>query len=54
MFYHADILIEGKMILVVGKGGLYGNVIRIGLMLISTTNHVDELIAALDKGFRSA
>jgi 4-aminobutyrate aminotransferase-like enzyme len=35
----------------IGKGGLYGNVIRTGLMLNSTTDQVDELIAALDKGF---
>jgi 4-aminobutyrate aminotransferase-like enzyme len=35
----------------IGKGGLYGNVIRTGMMLNSTKDHVDELIAALDKGF---
>ena len=35
----------------IGKGGLYGNVIRTGLMLNSRKDHVDELIAALDKGF---
>lgn len=35
----------------IGKGGLYGNVIRTGLMLNSTKDHVDELIAALDSGF---
>jgi alanine-glyoxylate transaminase / (R)-3-amino-2-methylpropionate-pyruvate transaminase len=35
----------------IGKGGLYGNVIRTGLMLNSTKDHVDELIAALDAGF---
>jgi len=35
----------------VGKGGLYGNVIRTGLMLNSTKDHVDEMIAALDAGF---
>jgi len=33
------------------KGGLYGNVIRTGMMLNSTRANVDELIAALDKGF---
>ncbi|HEY0079021.1 MAG TPA: aspartate aminotransferase family protein [Pyrinomonadaceae bacterium] len=32
----------------VGKGGLYGNVIRTGMMLNSTKEHVDELIEALD------
>jgi len=35
----------------IGKGGLYGNVIRTGLMLNSTKDNVDELVAALDKGF---
>lgn len=35
----------------IGKGGLYGNVIRTGMMLNSTKDNVDELIAALDKGF---
>ncbi len=35
----------------VGKGGLYGNVIRTGLMLNSTKDHVDQLIFALDAGF---
>jgi 4-aminobutyrate aminotransferase-like enzyme len=35
----------------IGKGGLYGNVIRTGLMLNSTKEHVDELIEALDAGF---
>lgn len=37
----------------IGKGGLYGNVIRTGMMLNSTKDHVDELIAALDGGFAS-
>ncbi len=37
----------------VGKGGLYGNVIRTGLMLTSTKDTVDELIVALDKGLAS-
>jgi 4-aminobutyrate aminotransferase-like enzyme len=35
----------------IGKGGLYGNVIRTGLMLNSTKETVDELIAALDAAF---
>jgi 4-aminobutyrate aminotransferase len=35
----------------IGKGGLYGNVIRTGMMLNSTRDNVDELIAALDAGF---
>ena len=34
----------------IGKGGLYGNVIRTGLMLNSTTATVDRLISALDSG----
>jgi 4-aminobutyrate aminotransferase len=38
----------------VGKGGLYGNVIRTGMMLNSTKDHVDELISALDAGFAVA
>jgi 4-aminobutyrate aminotransferase len=40
-----------KQRVLIGKGGLYGNVIRTGLMLNSTKDHVDELIAALDAGF---
>ena len=32
----------------IGKGGLYANVIRTGMPLISTKDHVDELAAALD------
>jgi 4-aminobutyrate aminotransferase-like enzyme len=39
---------EGVLI---GKGGLYGNVIRTGMMLNSTKDHVDELAAALDAAF---
>jgi 4-aminobutyrate aminotransferase len=34
----------------IGKGGLYGNVIRTGLMLNSTKDTVDKLISALDAG----
>ena len=37
----------------IGKGGLYGNVIRTGLMLNSSNDHVDQMIAALDAGFAS-
>nr|MBA2734455.1 aminotransferase class III-fold pyridoxal phosphate-dependent enzyme [Acidobacteriota bacterium] len=33
----------------IGKGGLYANVIRTGLMLNSTKDTVNELIQALDK-----
>jgi 4-aminobutyrate aminotransferase-like enzyme len=35
----------------IGKGGLYGNVIRTGMMLNSTKDHVDQLIAAFDAAF---
>ena len=35
----------------IGKGGLYGNVIRTGLMLNTTTESVDRLVEALDAGF---
>lgn len=34
----------------IGKGGLYGNVIRTGMMLNSTKDNVDELIKALNAG----
>jgi 4-aminobutyrate aminotransferase len=37
----------------IGKGGLYGNVIRTGMMLNSSNDHVDQMIAALDAGFAS-
>ncbi|MGI9055159.1 MAG: aspartate aminotransferase family protein [Pyrinomonadaceae bacterium] len=40
-----------KQGVLVGKGGLYGNVIRTGMMLNSTKDNVDELINALDAGF---
>jgi 4-aminobutyrate aminotransferase len=40
-----------KQGVLIGKGGLYGNVIRTGMMLNSTKDNVDELIEALDKGF---
>lgn len=42
-----------KQGVLIGKGGLYGNVIRTGMMLNSTKDNVDELAAALDKGFAS-
>src|ERR687886_866910 len=35
----------------IGKGGLYGNVIRTGLMLNSTKDTVDEMVKALDYAF---
>ena len=34
----------------VGKGGLYGNVIRTGMPLIASKSDVDEMVAALDAG----
>jgi 4-aminobutyrate aminotransferase len=37
----------------IGKGGLYGNVIRTGMMLNSSNDHVDQMIEALDAGFAS-
>ena len=37
----------------IGKGGLYGNVIRLGPPLVATTSDIDELIAALDGAFAS-
>ena len=38
----------------IGKGGLYANVIRTGLPLNASKAHVDELAAALDKGLSVA
>lgn len=38
----------------IGKGGLYGNVIRTGLMLNATKDQVDELVTALDAAFATA
>jgi 4-aminobutyrate aminotransferase-like enzyme len=35
----------------IGKGGLYGNVIRTGMMLNSTKDTVNELVEALDAAF---
>ena len=34
----------------IGKGGLYGNVIRTGMPLIAQPEHVDRLVDALDAG----
>lgn len=34
----------------IGKGGLYGNVIRTGMMLNSSKDTVDQMVAALDAG----
>jgi len=38
----------------IGKGGLYGNVIRTGMMLNSTKDNVDHLVSALDAGLSVA
>ena len=38
----------------IGKGGVWGNVIRTGLMLNSTKAHADELADALDAGLTAA
>jgi alanine-glyoxylate transaminase/(R)-3-amino-2-methylpropionate-pyruvate transaminase len=35
----------------IGKGGLYGNVIRIGPPLVASKNDIDQLITALDGAF---
>jgi 4-aminobutyrate aminotransferase len=35
----------------IGKGGLWGNVIRLGPPLIADRSHVDDLLAALDTAF---
>ncbi len=37
----------------IGKGGLYGNVIRLGAPLIASKADIDELMAALDGAFAS-
>jgi 4-aminobutyrate aminotransferase-like enzyme len=39
-----------KQGVLIGKGGLYGNVIRTGVMLNASKDTIDELCAALDKG----
>jgi len=48
--YVAQIFEETKKNRVLlGKGGLYGNVLRLGPPLIAEKSHVDEMIEALDK-----
>ena len=37
--------------LLIGKGGLYGNVLRLAPMLNTTNPDVDEAIRLLDKSF---
>ena len=38
----------------IGKGGVWGNVIRTGLMLNSTIEHADQLADAIDAGLTVA
>jgi len=38
----------------IGKGGLWGNVVRIAPPLVATRAHIDELLAALDGAFADA
>ena len=38
----------------IGKGGLYGNVIRTGLMLNAGKSEVDEMVEAIDAGLALA
>jgi hypothetical protein len=42
-------LIRGGVL--IGKGGIYGNATRTGLMLNSTEDHVDEMITAPGASF---
>ena len=35
-----------------GKGDLYGNVIRTGLLLNSTTDTIDQVIVAVERAWR--
>ena len=38
----------------IGKGGLWGNVISLGPPLIATKSDIDELVIALDVAFATA
>ena len=50
--YVAQVFEESrKQRVLIGKGGLYGNVIRLGPPLIATKSDIDELITALDIAF---
>ena len=35
----------------IGKGGLWGNIIRLGPPLVATKTDIDQLVTALDAGF---
>jgi 4-aminobutyrate aminotransferase len=35
----------------IGKGGLWGNVLRLAPPLVATAAHIDEMLAALDGAF---
>ena len=43
-----------KLGVLIGKGGVYGNVLRTGLMLNATKEHADVLVDALDKSLTVA
>ena len=43
-----------KRKVLIGKGGLWGNVIRTGMMLNATKAHVDEMVEAIDAGLTIA
>jgi 4-aminobutyrate aminotransferase-like enzyme len=43
-----------KLGVLIGKGGVYGNVLRTGLMLNATKEHADMLVDALDKSLAAA
>ncbi|HEV2294902.1 MAG TPA: aspartate aminotransferase family protein [Tepidisphaeraceae bacterium] len=43
-----------KQRVLIGKGGVYGNVIRTGLMLNATKDHADQLADAVDAGLTVA